>query len=123
MPTSQNRVAVRGSERQPLPDAHPLHGLPPTERLEVTVRVRPKTPLAQLPASSALAAVLPAARTYLNREELAAQCGADPHDVQQLTDFAHAHGLVVVHPDLAARSVVLAGTAANLGTAFGTQLH
>jgi kumamolisin len=123
MSTSQNRVAVRGSERQPLPDAHPLHALPPTERLEVTVRVRAKKSLAQLPASGALADVLPAARTYLSREELAAQCGADPHDMQQLTDFAHAHNLVVVHSDLATRSVVLAGTAAGLSAAFGTQLH
>ncbi len=123
MPQSQNRVVVRGSERQPLPEAHSQHALPPHEQLEVTVRLRPKAPLAGPAAASAMADVPPAQRTYLSREELAAQCGADEHDAQQVIDFAHAHGLVVVHTDLARRSVLLAGTTTEFGAAFGTQLH
>jgi len=123
MPQSQNRVVVRGSERQPLPEAHPQQALPPAERLEVTVRLRPKAPLASATAGSALADVPPAQRTYLSREELAAQCGASEHDARQVADFAHAHGLVVVHTDLARRSVLLAGTVTEFGAAFGTQLH
>jgi len=123
MPQSQNRVVVRGSERQPLPEAHSQHALPPTELLEVTVRLRPKAPLADATASHAMADVPPAQRTYLSREELAAQCGASEQDARQVADFAHAHGLVVVHTDLARRSVLLAGTAAGFGAAFGTQLH
>ncbi|WP_217275274.1 protease pro-enzyme activation domain-containing protein [Hymenobacter sp. BRD128] len=123
MSPTQARVAVPGSERVPLPEAQPLHPLPPTERLEVTVRVRPKMPLTNLQATGALADVLPQQRAYLTREELAAQCGADPHDIQQVTDFARAHGLVVMHTDPGCREVQLAGTAAEFEAAFGTQLH
>jgi kumamolisin len=123
MPQSQNRVVVRGSERKPLPEAHAQQAPPSTERLEVTVRLRPKAPLAGAAATSAMADTPPAQRTYLSREELGAQCGASEEDARLVADFAQAHGLVVVHTDLACRSVVLAGTAAEFGIAFGTQLH
>ncbi|MGI4741856.1 MAG: S53 family peptidase [Janthinobacterium lividum] len=123
MPAAQNRIVVRGSERTPLPDAHSTHALPPNAPLEVTVRVRPKSPLASLPASSALADVLPQQRTYLSREELDAHFGASPHDIKQVEDFAHAHSLVVVRSSAAQRSVLLAGTSAHFCAAFGTQLH
>jgi kumamolisin len=123
MPEAYPRVAILGSERVPLPGAEPLHALPPTERLEVTVRVRPKAPLASLQATGALADVPPAQRAYLTREELAAPCGANAQDVKEVTDFAQAHGLTVVHADLACRDILLAGTAAEFGAAFGTQLH
>lgn len=123
MPDSQPRVAVPGSERTPLPHAQPLHAAHPAERLEVTVRLRPKAPLPAAPASSALADVLPAQRTYLSREELDQQHGADPHDIERVAEFARAHGLAVVHSSAAERSVQLAGTAAAFEAAFGTQLH
>jgi kumamolisin len=123
MSETQPRVAVRGSERTPLPDAQPLHTLAATERLDVTVRVRPKMSLASLQATGALTDVLPAQRAYLTHEELAAQCGADPHDIKQVTDFAHAHGLVVLYTDQAYREVQLAGTAAEFEAAFGTKLQ
>ena len=109
---------MRGSERQPLPDARPAHELSPAEHLEVTVRVRPKTDPASLLATNPFADQLPAGRTYLTREQL----GANPHDLTQVHVFAHAYGLAVVHTDAARRSVVLAGTAAAMGAVFGTQL-
>ena len=114
---------MRGSARTALPDAYPLQAPLPDERLEVTVRVRPKTPLAHLHATTPFADALPAARTYLSREELEAQLGADPQDIQQVVNFAHAHGLVVVHSSAAQRQVELAGTVAHLEAAFGTQLQ
>ncbi len=123
MSDAQPRVAVRGSERTALPDAHPLHPLPPHERLEVTVRVRPKAPLANLLTSSPFADVPLEARTYMSRTELEAQLGADTQDIAQVVAFAHAHSLVVVHTDAAERSVQLSGQAAAFETAFGTQLH
>ena len=49
------------------------------------MRVRPKMPLASLQATGALADVPPAQRSYLSREELATQCGANPHDSKQIT--------------------------------------
>ena len=118
------RVVVRGSTRAALPGAHATYALPPDERLEVTVLVRPQAGAAAvLATASAFADVLPAARTYLSREELAAQLGADPQDIKLVTEFAHAHGLVVVQVDTARRSVLLAGPAAAFAAAFGTQLH
>ncbi|MGI4834913.1 MAG: S53 family peptidase [Janthinobacterium lividum] len=123
MQAPESRVIVRGSERQPLPDAQPAHEPSPDERLEVTVRVRPKNDPASLLATSPFTDQLPAARTYLTREQLDEQLGADPHDLAQVHAFAHAHGLAVVHTDAARRSVVLAGTAAAMGAAFGTALQ
>lgn len=108
MPDTQPRVAVPGSERTPLPQAQPLHAAHPDERLEVTVRLRPKAPLPTPPDSSALADALPAQRTYLSREELDQHYGADPHDIGQVAEFARAHGLAVVHSSAAERSVQLA---------------
>ena len=123
MPAPQPRIVVRGSERTALPQAHIAHALSPDELLEVTLRLRPKAPLAALPIPSALADVPPAQRTYLTREELEHQMGTDPADVQQVVDFAHAHHLAVVHADAGRCSLVLAGTAANFSAAFGTELH
>jgi kumamolisin len=117
-----NRMVVPGSDRAPLPNAHPLHSLPPHERMEVTVRVRPKASLPNALHTSACADVLPAERTYLSREELEDQLGADPHDLAEVVAFAQAHDLVVVHTSAAQRSVQLAGTAAAFSAAFGTQL-
>ncbi|RZK62969.1 MAG: hypothetical protein EOO59_01090, partial [Hymenobacter sp.] len=123
MPDAQSRVAVPGSARTPLPDAQQLHTPLPDERLEVTVRLRPKTPLPALLETSPLADAPPQQRTYLSREELTQQYGADPHDIKQVTDFARAHGLVVVHTSVAERSVQLAGTTAEFEAAFGARLH
>jgi kumamolisin len=123
MPDAQPRVAIPGSERTPLPHAQPLHTALPDERLEVTVRLRPKMPLPAPPDSGALADVPPQQRTYLSREELERHYGADPQDIKQVADFARAHGLVVVQSSAARRSVLLAGTAAEFEAAFGTRLH
>lgn len=123
MPDTQSRVVVPGSERTPLPDAQQLPTASSHERLQVTVRLRPKAPLPASPATSALADALPQQRTYLSREALDQHYGADPHDIQLVTDFARAHGLVVVHASVPERSVLLSGTAAEMEAAFGTQLH
>ncbi|RZK60590.1 MAG: peptidase S53, partial [Hymenobacter sp.] len=87
------------------------------------MRLRPKAPLPAPPEASALADALPQQRTYLSREELDQHYGADPQDINQVSAFARAHGLVVVHASVAQRSVVLAGTTTEMAAAFGTQLH
>jgi kumamolisin len=123
MPDTQPRVAVRGSERTPLPHAQQVHAPLPDERLEVTVHLRPKAPLPAPPTSSALADVPLAQRTYLSREELAQHYGADPQDIKLVADFARAHGLVVVSTNVVQRSVQLSGTTADFEAAFDTKLH
>jgi kumamolisin len=69
-----------------------------------------------------LGARLPEQRTYLSREEFAAQRGADPEDLAKIDAFAHAHNLTVVHTSIPQRSVRLAGTVADLSAAFGSTL-
>jgi kumamolisin len=56
------------------------------------------------------------------RAEFASRFGADPQDVARIEDFAHAHGLAVTSVDLAARSVGLAGTVAQMNAAFDVDL-
>ena len=123
MSAIQPRVAVPGSERKPLPHAQQLHAPLPNERLEVTVRLRPKTPLPAATDTSALADLLPQQRTYLSREDLEHHYGANPQDIKQVVDFAQEHGLVVVQSSAAQRTVLLSGTTTEFEAAFGTQLH
>jgi kumamolisin len=48
--------------------------------------------------------------------------GASPDDVAQVEQFATAYGIAVSRVDLAARTVRLVGTAAQMSTAFGVDL-
>jgi kumamolisin len=93
----------------------------PNERLEVTVRLRPR-PGAGLPPVQEMSARLPRDRKYLTREQFRDTQGADPQDLIKVRAFALQHGLNVVAEDLARRSVVLSGTAAAMSKAFGVEL-
>jgi len=115
-------VSLPGSERQPLPQASVIGPTDPSERLEVTVRVRPRQPL---PAADieAMASQLPAERQYLTAREYDRQYGADPQDLEAIAVFARAHGLQVVEKSAARRSVVLSGTVQSAEAAFGVTLE
>src|SRR5690348_16514182 len=102
MPTE--RVALRGSERKLRPNTQQI-GIPdPNSLITVTVLLRRK--YSDLPA--------PGTET-LSREEFAARFGASPDDVPPIEEFACDNDLTVVEVDLARRSIVLAGTVANMG--------
>lgn len=124
MSANPNRVTVGGSERAPVPGAHVIGDVPPDERFEVTLRLRPKKPLGsdQMTSSNTSEDTLPQDRNYMTRDELAASHGADPQDIAKVTDFANKNGLVVVDASEERRSVVLSGTSANFSAAFGVQL-
>ena len=116
--TSSPRHVIVGSERRPLPGeaaASPVH---PDERIEVTLRLRPKAPLADATLAAVGEEKSPAQRQYLTREQFAEQHGADPADVARVTAFAASNGLTVVESDAARRSVVLTGKAAAMNS-FG----
>lgn len=123
MATQSPHVPVSGSERAPLPNAHVVGPIAPTERLEVTIRVRPRVSLQAIATSAAMAARPPRERRYLSREEYAAAHGADPQDLAAIEAFARQHGLAVVESSSARRSVVLSGTAATLSAAFDVVLE
>lgn len=88
----------------------------PRERVEVSVMVRPRRPLAELEAR-----LNQPDAGVLSREEFAASYGADPADLAKVATFASQHGLQVVESDAARRTVRLTGTAADVSAAFGVQ--
>lgn len=106
------RVAVRGSERRILPNSQPVGVADPYQWITATVVLRRR-------------AVLPPPEDgrRLTREEFEERYGAAPADIRLVEQFAANNDLTVVEVDLARRSVVLAGTVANMNEAFGTQLQ
>jgi kumamolisin len=122
MTAHKPQVAVTGSERAPMSGATAVGPSSPDERLEVTVRLRPRTPLQALKASGVVKEH-PQQRRYLSHAEWAATYGAAPEDIAKVEAFAQAHGLAVVATDVPRRSVHLSGTVAAFGAAFGVTLE
>lgn len=120
MPTKSRRVRVPGSDRKPVVGAQVVGPAASEERLEVTVRVRPRV---TLPSLERLGTRLPLERRHLTREEHEARHGADRRDLKQVERFAREHRLVVVDSSVAGRSVVLSGTIAAFSEAFGVKLE
>ena len=122
MAESERHVAVPGSEREPMSGAVEVGPGDPNTEITVTVLVR-RRPDSQLAALiDEQAARPPAERTYLSREELAAQHGAQPDDLRMVEEFATQHGLTVVESDPATRRVVLRGRVADFASAFRVDL-
>lgn len=109
------RVELSGSERTPLAGAVAVGPAPAAERLEVTVRLRPRAALPELAADHA--------GVPLTRTELVERHGAQPRDVAAVEAFAGEHALEVVSAHAGRRSVVLAGSTAALSRAFGVELE
>src|SRR2546422_310742 len=116
------RVVIQGSHKTPLKGAKLTGKLDPNERLEVTVRVRPRAALAASTEFAALTGSPPAQRRPLSREEFAARFGADPADVERIEQFAHEHDLDVVSSHAGQRTVRLSGTLKAMQAAFGVKL-
>jgi kumamolisin len=123
MPNTPKRHTIPGTERTPMADAKPVGEVSPQERIEVSVQLRAKVAMQSLADTGTMADRPPAQRQYLSRDEYASTHGADPKDIEKVAAFAKAHQLAVVATDAARRTVVLSGTAAALGAAFGATLH
>jgi kumamolisin len=117
------RYVIPGSERAPVPGAKALGDVLPSERIEVSVRLRAPPASRGLGDGGALDDRLPAQRQYLSRDEYASGHGADAADVEKVAAFAAAHQLVVVERAPARRTVVLSGTSAAMSAAFAVTLH
>ncbi len=119
-----SRHIIPGSDRLALEGATVVGPARPDERIEVTLRLRAKTPIAHaLTASGAGGDTHPGARQYLTREQFAASHGAESADLAAVAAFAAAHGLAVVESDAGRRSVVLSGTTTSMNNAFGVALQ
>jgi kumamolisin len=122
MADHKNRVALLGSERSARSGSRVVGAPDPNELIEISILLRPRTPLESLTSTKELGAGTPQERRYLSREQFAATYGADPKDVALIEAFAHEHNLTVVQTDLARRTVVLSGTVAALSAAFSVYL-
>lgn len=121
MPKLSDRTVLAGSSPALLHEPKSLGPVPADERIEVTVRVRRKAPLAASPLAVKAGGSFQA-RHYLTREEYAAIHGAAEADLARVAEFARQFGLVVLDTSAARRSVFLSGTAQQLAAAFGTSL-
>jgi len=126
MSSRKDYVPLHGSERVALPGARAVGAANPDERIEVTVRLRSRSPEKIAGKSVVSAGELGAQpvneRQYLSRDEFRQNFGADPADVTKLEEFAHEHGLAISKVDLAQRTVILTGTVAKFSDAFDVEL-
>jgi len=120
------RKPVAGSTKQPLPGARVIGKVDPHEQIEVTVLLRSRPTSANVRSDiedpMAMGAQLPEQRRYLNRDEFAAQRGADPADIAKVEAFARDHNLTVTETSIPRRTVKVAGTIADLTAAFQPDL-
>ncbi|HWX20677.1 MAG TPA: S53 family peptidase [Candidatus Binatia bacterium] len=122
MALSKQRTILAGSDKQMLPRAKPIGKVDPHQQLEITVLLRPRAAATYADRAMQLGGELPADRQYLSRQQLSDTHGADPADVAQIDAFAHAHHLTIVQTHLERRTVRLAGTVADLTSAFRPNL-
>ena len=114
-------VTIAGSEKKPLAGARVSGTIDPDERIEITVLVR-----ARRPAGARVRQTLSAARTarkYFTREEWDNAHGSDLADLLAVEEYAHHHGLDVVHSSSAEQRVVLSGRIGALTAAFPVKLR
>jgi kumamolisin len=109
---AQTHSEVKGSDRIPLPGAKAVGEAHAEEWVEVTVKVKRK---------AALPSVADRPKQMIKREDLAAY-GANQADIDKVAKTFSDLGLEVVHTDLNARTVELAGTVTAMNAAFGVKL-
>ena len=115
---------VAGSQRTPFRNAKAVGKVDREHHIEVTVRVRSRSADAKWDALvMEMNSKHPGKRTYLSREDLAAQRGAEAEDLAKIDAFAHRHHLTVMETSIPKRTVRLAGMADDLSHAFGVQLR
>ncbi|QGN35535.1 S8 family serine peptidase [Microlunatus sp. Gsoil 973] len=107
----EDYVDLQGSERHPVPEARDVGPADPDEDVEVSIVLSRR---AGRPTPSP---------TPISRQEFARQHGAREEDIHAVETFAAQNGLQVVRVDVAARTVVLAGSVADMQSAFDVPLR
>jgi hypothetical protein len=108
VPNLKKPKLVPGSYRKPLGKAKATGKADPNQRIEVTVRVRSRSGVDWGARLIEMGSKPLSDRTYLTREELSAQRGADPLDLFKVEAFAHAQHLTVVERVLTELSALAA---------------
>jgi kumamolisin len=119
MPAKKKVSSIPGSKKVPLPGAHEVAPAPSDERLEVTVRLRPKN---ALPAAEDMLKLSAAPMQQLSHEQYEDRYGADAKDIALVRKFAKENNLNVVRESAPRRTVILAGPVADFNHAFGVSL-
>jgi kumamolisin len=112
-------VAIRGSNKIPLPDAKAIAPAPPDERLEVTVRLRAATPL---PGAREMLRLSAEPIAILTHDQYEKKYGSLESDIAMVRRFAKSNNLIVIRESAARRSVMLSGTVADFNNAFRVDL-
>ncbi len=121
MPTPKNRLPLAGSERAPMPGAQEAGPVDPNEQIEVTLRLRSRA--GKIPIVSPEEYSKPIKeRALLSRGDYEQRHGADPASIAKVEAFAKEFGLTVKESSLPRRTVILSGTVAAMGEAFGVEL-
>jgi kumamolisin len=110
-----------GSERQIPPNAELVGPCPADTIIEVTLYLRSKDHSGLQQYVQEISE--PGSHSYLTPQQFAHKFGANPADVEAVTNFAQRHQLNVIGHDLGRRSVTLSGTAARMSEAFGANLQ
>jgi kumamolisin len=109
---------LEGSARAPMPGARRAGPADPDEQASVSVCLRPRPGAPALPDLS-WPDRLPVRMT---RDDFAAVYGADSADIAAVEAFGAEHGLTVEEASIPRRTVVLAGTVAQLSAAFAVDM-
>jgi kumamolisin len=123
MAPSQGYTLLKGSEH-----AHPDHhrSLSPTsggETLTVTMIVRRKPSGPKMRSLEDFGTKNRAKPAASKHAAYANDHGADPHELEQVADFARSNGLNVVETNQARRTVVVSGSVTAINKAFDITLH
>jgi kumamolisin len=112
--SNPKKVALKGSERVPLPGARSIGPTDPHQLIEISVILRHRQPLTTASTTG----------KFLSHSEFAAQCGADPTHVDMIRKFAEENNLQMLErgDEVLRRTVTLAGTASQMEKAFGVEL-
>ena len=111
--TTEPRTVLPGSEKRAPASARQVGTPAPEERIEVTLRLRPRE---ALPTPGE-------ATPVLTPEQFSARYGATPEDLRAVADFARGHRLDVTESSQERRTVILSGQLSDMETAFGAHLH
>jgi kumamolisin len=110
-----------GSERQIPPGAELVGPCPAETQIEITIYLRSRDPSGLQEYVQQISG--PGSHSYLTPQQFAHKFGANPADVEAVTNFGRSHQLQVIGHDLGRRSVNLSGTAARMNEAFGVNLQ
>ncbi|MGA7127206.1 MAG: S53 family peptidase [Chthoniobacterales bacterium] len=113
--------SLPGSERQLPPNAELVGPCPADTQIQVTVYLRSKDPSGLQEYVDQISG--PGSHTYLTPQQFAHKFGADPADVEAVTNYGDSQQLQIIGHDLGRRSVTLSGTAARMNEAFGVNLQ